>query len=187
MRTYRNVFVHGVLDRHLAIALLRAASTQPQLEHEIPPVDDLQVAVGGGRPTNRGEVALGRLLAAAGFPEFEDQHPIHIGTPYETTTPDLYYEDADGDVCLAIYLDGLSKAVHGSRERSQEDRLIRHQLEAIGVDVIEIASSDLNDPEAMRLHFRRIASKLRRRDLRERLDGDTGWFTVATGRDALEE
>jgi hypothetical protein len=45
------------------------------------------------------------------------------------------------------------------------DRVIRNQLEAQGVTVIEIASADLTDPAAMELHLRRIAHALRRKDL----------------------
>ncbi len=43
------------------------------------------------------------------------------------------------------------------------DRMIRERLEEEGVDVIEIASSDLDDPEAIKRHLKRISVKLRRR------------------------
>ncbi len=36
-------------------------------------------------------------------------------------------------------------------------------FEEEGVDVIEIASSDLDDPEAIKRHLKRISVKLRRR------------------------
>jgi len=44
--------------------------------------------------------------------------------------------------------------------------LVRVRLDealAAGIDVIEVASSDLDDPEAMKRHLRRISAKLRRR------------------------
>jgi len=41
--------------------------------------------------------------------------------------------------------------------------MIRESLEEEGVDVIEIASSDLDDPEAMKRHLKRISMKLRTR------------------------
>jgi hypothetical protein len=66
---------------------------------------------------------------------------------------------------VAIYLDGLSEAIHGNADARRKDRMIRQQAEAEGITVIEIASSDLNDPEAMRRHYRRIAFALRRPDL----------------------
>jgi len=42
-------------------------------------------------------------------------------------------------------------------------------LEDQDIEVYEIASSDLTDPEAMKLHLMRIARKLRRSDLRDAL------------------
>jgi ABC-type uncharacterized transport system substrate-binding protein len=66
---------------------------------------------------------------------------------------------------VAIYLDGLSEAIHGNADARRKDRMIRQQAEAEGITVIEIASSDLNDPEAMRKHYRRIAHALQRPEL----------------------
>ena len=129
------------------------------------------------RKRNTGEFILGEMLARAAFPEFRHQHEINIGPPYYRTTPDLYYEDRAEERYIAVYLDGLSNNIHGNAQRSQVDRIIREQLEAEGVDVIEIASSDLHDPELMRTHFKRIAAKLRRRDIRERLKSDISWFS----------
>ena len=88
---------------------------------------------------------------------------IELGKPFGATVPDLFYEDPVGGVLLAVYLDGLSKAIHGNMERHQMDRMIRERLEEEGVDVIEIASSDLDDPEAMKRHLKRISIKLRKR------------------------
>jgi hypothetical protein len=42
--------------------------------------------------------------------------------------------------------------------------MIREELEVYGITVIDIASSDLNDPEATRRHYRRIAFALSRPD-----------------------
>lgn len=169
MRTFRNVFYHGLLDRRRAASLLEGYAGEPKREHEIPPVEEEQRS-GGASPTNLGEAELAAMLEAAGFPPFEHQRPITIGPPYGTTTPDLYYSDAVSGVVLAVYLDGLSKGIHGSPDRTKIDRLIREQLECDGIDVIEIASSDLADPEAMRRHLKRIAVKLRRPDLRDSIE-----------------
>lgn len=43
------------------------------------------------------------------------------------------------------------------------DRIIRERLEEEGIDVIEITSSDLDDPEAMKRHLKRISMELRRK------------------------
>ena len=111
-----------------------------------------------------------KLLHDSGFPQFESQKDISLTPPpYSNTTPDLYYEDVTIGVQVAIYLDGLSKAIHGNKDRQRADHIIRSQLEARGIDVLEIATSDLNDPVARNLQLQRIASKLRRSDLRDKL------------------
>ena len=78
------------------------------------------------------------------------------------TIPDLFYDDPISGRQLAIFLDGLSKGIHGNKNRQQLDRLIRENLEEEGIDVIEIAASELDDPEAMKRHLKRISMKLRR-------------------------
>lgn len=167
MRTYRNAFSHALLDRHLAAGILASLSRTPKFEREIEEVQDLTYS-GRGQATNICEAKLREMLLQAGFPAFQQQKRLPIDKPYKSTTPDLYYEDSTQDIQLGVYLDGLSKQIHGSPERIRTDAIIRMQLEADGVDVVEIASSDLDDPEAMRMHYRRIATKLRRPDLREK-------------------
>jgi hypothetical protein len=169
MRTYRNVFYHELLERKKASKLIAEFAQPPQHAYDIPAIEDVQ-AVGDGSPTNRGEFTLGEYLERMGFPAFEHQRVISIGPPFGRTTPDLFHHDPASGVSLALYLDGLSRGVHGNPERARIDRMIREQLEADGIDVIEIASSDLADPEAMRRHLKRIAVKLKRHDLRDRIE-----------------
>jgi ATP-dependent helicase YprA (DUF1998 family) len=164
MRTYRNVFYHGLLDRHKASKLIGEYTGDLKREHDMPAVEEAE-PLPQGLPTNQGEHDLAATLDHAGFPPFDHQFKIEIGPPFGTTTPDLYHYDPTTGVRLAVYLDGLSKGVHGGAERTRIDRMIRETLEADGVDVVEIASSDLTDPEAMRRHLKRIAVKLRRADI----------------------
>lgn len=175
LRTYRNIYFHPLLDRHRAVDLLNMLHDDPVEEREIPPVEEIGTPF-VGTPTNKGEFELGQMLIRAGFPTFKNQHSISIGSPYHSTTPDLYYEDSANALQLAVYLDGLSRGIHGKAERAQMDRVIRQQLEADGVDVIEIARSDLDDPEAMQLHLKRIAAKLRSTELKNKVELDTSWF-----------
>jgi len=161
MRTYRNSFYHDLLDRHVAIQLLHDYESQPRHEREFPPVQE--AVESKSQPTNRGEKALAELIEQAGLPRFEHQYDIDLGKPLGTTTPDLFYDDPVSGRQLAIYLDGLSKDIHGNKARQQLDRVLRESLEEEGIDVIEIASSDLDDPEAMKRHLKRISMKLRRR------------------------
>ena len=165
LRTYQNVFIHNSLDRKFASTICKEFSGQLKYEFELPPQEELQDASTENKGTNKGEISLPQILKENGFPEFQTQKRIEIGPPYNSTVPDLYYEDTVREIFLTIYLDGLSKNIHGNEERRRIDIIIRQQLESMGFDVIEIASSDLNDPEALRLSLKRIAAKMRRRDL----------------------
>jgi ATP-dependent helicase YprA (DUF1998 family) len=161
MRSYRNIFYHNLLDRHIAVQLLHDYQGRPHHERELPAVEE--AATSNGQPSNLGEYDLAEIIVQAGLPRFEHQRSIDLGKPLGTTVADLYYEDLARHLQVAIYLDGLSKGIHGNRNQQQLDRMIRESLEEEGVDVIEIAASDLNDPEAMKRHLKRISVKLRRK------------------------
>ncbi len=164
MRIYRNVFYHTLLDRHLAIRLLQDYLGTPARERELLPIQEQSASnTSSEQATNRGEHTLAELLVQAGLPQFTHQHRINLGKPLGSTTPDLFYSDEVRGTQLALYLDGLSKGIHGNKNQQQIDRMIRESLEEEGVDVLEIASSDLDDPEAMKRHLKRINMKLRRR------------------------
>lgn len=166
MRTYRNSYFHKMMNRFEALDLVKKYNGRPVFEGEIAPKIDLQ-NVSDKTSTYRGERDLGQMLSKAGFPTFDPEREIEIGQPFNITRPDLFYEDPSGSPQIAVYLDGLSESIHGDPDTHRKDQMIRMQLEAQGIDVIEIARSDLDDPEAMRLHYRRIAHKLGSQDLLE--------------------
>ena len=64
-----------------------------------------------------------------------------------------------------MYLDGMSRALHGDPKTAQRDQLIRGMLELDGYTVIVVQSRDLNDPQAVRQHLRNIAQAIGRTDL----------------------
>ena len=66
---------------------------------------------------------------------------------------------------MAVYLDGMSRALHGDPKTAQRDQLIRGMLELDGYKVIVVQSRDLNDPQALRQHLRSIAQAMGRDDL----------------------
>jgi phage repressor protein C with HTH and peptisase S24 domain len=174
LRSYRNIYYHGILDRHLAKGLLEELP-MVQLERDIPPLV-VSATVGTGGPTNVGEAELAALLKRAGFPTPLQQHPIPIGHPAPTTTPDFAYVDPGGDPKVVIYLDGLSKGIHGNEKQAQRDAMIRSVLEADGWQVLVIARSELTDQQAMLLHFKRLAHALKQKDHAKVLAEDPSWF-----------
>ena len=78
-----------------------------------------------------------------------------------STEPDWLHEPTK----VAVYLDGMSRALHGDPKTAQRDQLIRGMLELDGYTVIVVQSRDLNDPQAVRQHLRNIAQAIGRTDL----------------------
>ena len=76
MRTYRNVFYHDLLDRHVTVQLLREYQGVPKHEREFPALQE--AVTGKAQPTNLGENFLAEMLVQAGLPRFEHQHPIEL-------------------------------------------------------------------------------------------------------------
>ena len=116
LRTYRNTYYHGILDRHAAKGLLDGLPAVAW-EREISSLV-AGASVAGSGPTNPGEAELAVLLTRAGFPTPLQQYEIPIGHPTPTTITDFAYLDADADLKVAIYLDGLSKGVHGNEKQA---------------------------------------------------------------------
>jgi SOS-response transcriptional repressor LexA len=77
---------------------------------------------------------------------------------------------------MTVYLDGMSRILHGSPERITFDRQIREWLENNGFEVVTIPANELSDPEAMARHFRRIAKYLNDDDVRNRIQNSRSWF-----------
>ena len=77
---------------------------------------------------------------------------------------------------MCIYLDGLSRHLHGNPATAEKDREIRGWLRNHGYEVIEIAANQLTDEDAMVRHFRRLAGYLGKQDLRGKVMADRSWF-----------
>jgi hypothetical protein len=162
MRTYYNLPHHNELDREMAAEIAEDLMQPPAKEHDVEPIADTQSAEGSGNQSNADQLLA--LMLQAGFSEPDREQPIEIGPPYDRTIPDLSYEDETTEIKVAIYLDGLSDGIHGSKDTQQKDRTIRQQLELDDWDVIDISNDALSDPEALRLAFRRMAKALKRND-----------------------
>ena len=192
LQTFRNAYYHANLDRGVARELLEAWGRHLSLDHEIPPLQPSATPSENAVPVNDAEVKLRHLLLAAGFGEGVRGEQIRLdrslGTPRGratpgTTTPDVIYrtEDHDSDEGVCIYLDGMSAHLHGNPETAEQDREIRTWLRNRGYEVIEIPANELDDEDAMVRHFRRLASYLGMRDVRNRVRDDRSWFRGPKG------
>jgi hypothetical protein len=159
LKTFRNQFHHARLNRLDASALMEKLDFDPQAYRDLTPVFEEQ-GQGAGTPSNPPEARLQRLLLDHHFPPGECRKRVttSIGLP---TEPDWVYEPAK----VAVYLDGMSRALHGDPNTARRDQLIRQALELDQFKVIVVQSRDLSDPEAVRQHLKCIAEALGRPDL----------------------
>jgi hypothetical protein len=117
------------------------------------------------------------MLKRAGFPDPIAQKPIDLGKPLGTTTPDFFYADPndlfDG---ICIYLDGMSKHLHGNPETQQRDRQIRETLNNRDYKVIEIPVGNLDDRQAMAQHFHSLGRILLGKERAKSIRDNPEWF-----------
>ena len=159
LKTFRNQFYHEQLNRTIAFDLMTDLDQSPSDYRDIPPVHE-EDAADPGSPSNTREAQLYRLLHDHHFPPGKCREAVRTSAGL-TTWPDWLYEDSKA----AVYLDGMSRHLHGDPATAQRDQLIRQMLELDGYRVLVIQSRDLNDPEAMRQHLRNIAAAIGRPEI----------------------
>jgi Domain of unknown function (DUF1998) len=175
--TFRNAYFHRYLNRHTALNKLMDWGDVLVHRHEIPPKLPKVEALTGHKPTNNAEARLQEMLKRAGFPEPEPQKRIDLGKPLGTTIPDFFYEPTNEDIeGICIYLDGLSKHLHGKPETQQRDRAIREELRNTDYEVIEIPVSNLDDQKAMAKYFYRLARMLIGKTQAQSIRDNPTWF-----------
>ena len=77
---------------------------------------------------------------------------------------------------MCIYLDGMSRRLHGDPARQQADRRIRQELRNRSYEVVEITYAQLFDRDAMRQHFFRIGRFLLGKETALKLRDEPTWF-----------
>jgi hypothetical protein len=157
LQTFRNQFYHPLLNRHDALTYVGELDHEPNAYSDLNPVFEEESSE-TGTPSNTREGQLRRILIDNQFPagSFRERIPTSIGLH---TSPDWLHGK------VAVYLDGMSRNLHGDPKTAQRDQLIRQALELDGYSVIVIQSRDLDDPQAVRQHLRSIASAIGRDDL----------------------
>ena len=179
LQTFRNSYYHSRLDRTAAIEALTGWGRRLKFQHGIPPKQPASSPTGDAVPVNLAETRLRHLLLRAGFGEGARNEQIRLGGALGTTTPDVVYRDPEDDFSkgVCIYLDGMSKHIHGNPETAGKDRAIRAWLRGGDYEVIAIPANELDDEDAMARHFRRLANYLGRSRVGRKLATDRGWFT----------
>ncbi|MGO8683313.1 MAG: Zn-binding domain-containing protein [Thermoleophilia bacterium] len=178
LQTFRNGYYHKHLDRIVATECFERWGQRLDLSHSIPAKQPSPEPQEGAYPVNEAETRLRHLLLAAGFPEGQRGQQISLDRAIGTTTPDVIYraEHHDENEGIAVYLDGLSRTLHGDAGTAARDREMRDWLRGHGWEVIEIAVSELTDEGAMTRYFRKLAGYLNETELRDRVRDDRSWF-----------
>lgn len=143
LKSYRNMQYHDSLNRHRALELLEEIKAPVTCLGKIQPV--IEETESEGDQTNIAEMRLSKKLKEYGFPPFEQQKRIELPQANTFSIPDFYYESADRNVKIAIYLDGLSKRIHGDENTYAKDQFIRMLVRSKGIAVVEIPASALDD------------------------------------------
>ncbi len=182
LQTFRNAYYHRHLDRATARDRLGQWGPSLTFEHDIPALQPDERASDDAVPVNDAETKLRHLLIRAGFGEGIRNEQLRLDRALGTTTPDVIYrgEDHEPDEGVCIYLDGMSRHIHGNPATAERDRTIRDWLRNHGYEVIEIPANELDDVDAMVRHLRRLAGYLGMREVRNRLRDDRSWFNGAT-------
>jgi len=163
LKTFRNQFHHELLNRHTALELIDTLNHAPQDYREIVAVFE-EERPEEGSPSNSPEARLLRLLHEHHFPAGECRKRITTSLGI-ATEPDWVQEPTK----VAIYLDGMSRGLHGDPNVARKDQIIRQAVEVDGYRVIVIQKRDLDDPQAVRQHLRNIAQAMGREDIEMRL------------------
>jgi hypothetical protein len=174
LMNFRNSYYHPYLDRYVASTALRSWGGVLALSNEIPArLPDKPVAA---KSVNDAEEDLRAMLERAGLHGYEPQHHISLGNPLGSTTPDFFYPATEHYEGVCIYLDGMSKEIHGNAERQLRDRRIREELCNRGYEVVEITYGQLSDRDAMAQHFFRIGRLLLGKERARALRENPLWF-----------
>lgn len=159
LKTFRNQFHHEMLNRHKGLELMEKLNYLPDGYRDIVPLFEEEQPE-AGTPSNNPEARLQRLLKDHHFPNGECRKRITTSLGI-ATEPDWVHEPTK----VAVYLDGMSRGLHGDPNIARKDQIIRQAVELDGYKVIVIQSRDLDDAQAVRQHLRSIAQAMGRDDL----------------------
>jgi hypothetical protein len=181
LQTYRNRFYHEHLDRHRAQEFLETSGRVLEETHAIPEKQPTTAGTTGDDQTYI-EGRFKQMLLAAGLTAPECQKTIHLGEGYGLTIPDFFYEgdpEEEDEPGTCIYLDGMSKHIHGNPEQKEKDTYLRNRLRELDYNVVAVPSTLLDDKPAMVKDIARIAKYVLGKAESRGLKDDPSWFPSA--------
>ena len=126
LKTFRNQFYHPLLNRHDGLELMDKLNFVPEAYRDIVPVFE-EEKPGDRNPSNPPEAVLVRLLREHHFPEGDCRKRITTSIGI-ATTPDWVHEPTK----VAVYVDGMSRGLHGDPNVAKKDHILREAIEMDG-------------------------------------------------------
>ena len=151
--TYQNQQYHEVLDRNLAIDLIRNLNVDISKISNIPA--NLKQTNDKKDTDSDAEDRFLKILKDNFFPEPTKQYAVDLGNN-QSTVADFAYTDKK----LLIFIDGLSRNIHGNPIQAERDKLQRKKAEFKGYKILEISAQTLKDEEMMRGYMEMISMYL---------------------------
>ena len=151
LKHFRNQLDHDILNRHTAINLLGDLAFPLTLDHVIPAVV-VQPEVSPEADDSPAETNFVALCKARSFPvPPESQFKVDLGAGSYTIADFAYPEQK-----VLVFIDGMSKKLHGDPDRQRKDKVARAKLKMKGFHVVEITAEALQDDGCVAMHLEEI-------------------------------
>jgi hypothetical protein len=137
---FRNQQHHTILDRHVALDALSELDGLFEKLHDLAP-NFVQEKDHAGETESPKEDRFLAILKESRFPlPPEAQYRLDLGGGSLTVADFAWPEER-----LLVYVDGLSKRIHGNPEQQRKDRILRAKAETRGWKVRTISGEGLAD------------------------------------------
>ncbi|MBM3501417.1 MAG: DUF1998 domain-containing protein, partial [Armatimonadetes bacterium] len=137
---FRNQQHHGALNRHAALNALTDIDGSFKATHAIPP-SFVEQSVDTDAADSKAEEWFTALLKTKSFPLYDAaQYQVSLSGGSHTIA-DFAFTTAK----VLVFIDGLSKPIHGNPEQQRKDKVARAKARAQGWSVVESSAQALKD------------------------------------------
>lgn len=149
---FRNQQDHGALDRRVAVALLAESAGPLELGHAVPPVM-VQAVPDAAQADSDAELDFAGICRRRGFPvPPAQQYRVELGDGGYTLADWAYPEKK-----VLVFIDGMSRALHGDPRQRATDRVKRAKAKLRGFQVVEMTAQELTDEGALSVRLEELA------------------------------
>lgn len=153
--SYTNQRYHEVLDKNRAIEYFRENRRGFIRAGEIPACIASSEEHLSGQESDAEEELLEELKEHGFPPPSDSQYRIELGGSSYTVADYAYQKNK-----IAIFIDGLSKQVHGNAASKVKDTRIRTMLNAQGWSTLSISARGIRDPELLNSFLEKLKTLL---------------------------